>query len=136
MIKIRYAVYDDYDLILKIDDSIDRNKWKIWTGNKQAVFAFDDNTFLGWLQYSYFIEKYPFVNRLYIFEQYQNKGAGTALMNFWENEMKSKGEKVLMLSTESDNIAQNLYYRLVYKCIGELDLQGETKELMMLKKIY
>lgn len=135
MIKIRYAVYDDYDLILKIDDSIDRNKWKIWTGNKQAVFAFDDNTFLGWLQYSYFIEKYPFVNRLYIFEQYQNNGAGTALMNFWENEMKSKGEKVLMLSTESDNIAQNLYYRLGYKCIGELDLQRETKELMMLKKI-
>lgn len=135
MLKIRYATYEDYELILKIDDSISKSKWKTWTDNKQAIFVFDDNEFLGWLQYSYFIEKYPFVNRLYIFEKFQNNGAGTALMIFWEREMISKGENRLMLSTESDNIgAQRLYSRLGYRCVGELNLREENTELIMLKE--
>jgi ribosomal protein S18 acetylase RimI-like enzyme len=136
MINIRYATYEDYDLILRIDNSISQSKWKTWTENKQAIFAFDNDEFLGWLQYSYFIEKFPFVNRLYVFEKFQNNGAGTALMKFWENEMIAKDEKRLMLSTESDNIgAQRLYYRLGFKCVGELNLQKENMELIMLKEL-
>ena len=136
MLNIKYATYDDYELILKIDESISRNKWKSWTDNKQAIFAFDGNEFLGWLQYSFFIEKWPFANRLYIFEKYQNNGAGTALMEFWENEMIAKGESKLMLSTESNNTgAQRLYYRLGFKRVGELDLREENKEFIMLKEL-
>ncbi|MGN0573714.1 MAG: GNAT family N-acetyltransferase [Acutalibacteraceae bacterium] len=136
MINIKYATYDEYELILKIDESVSQNKWKTWTDNKQAIFAFNDNEFLGWLQYSFFIEKWPFVNRLYIFEKYQNNGVGTALMMFWENEMIAKGENKLMLSTESNNIgAQRLYYRLGFKCVGELDLREENKECIMLKEL-
>lgn len=136
MQNIRYANFDDYELILRIDDSISKNRWKTWTDNKQAIFAFDDTDFLGWLQYNYFIEKWSFVNRLYVFEKFQNKGAGTALMKFWEREMISKGENRLMLSTESDSIgAQRLYSRLGYKCVGELNLREENTELIMLKDL-
>ncbi len=136
MIVIRYAKYEDYELILRIDDSISQSKWKSWTDNRQAIFAFDDNEFLGWLQYNYFIEKYPFINRLYIFEQYQNNGAGTELILFWEAEMKSKGETRLMLSTESDNYgARRLYERLGFKSVGELNLRPQNQELVMLKEI-
>lgn len=137
MLNIKYATYDDYELILKIDESISMNKWKSWTDNKQAIFAFDGNEFLGWLQYSFFIEKWPFVNRLYIFEKYQNNGAGTALMEFWENEMIAKGENRLMLSTESNNTgAQRFYCRLGFKCVGELDLREENREYIMLKELH
>ncbi|MBQ9227296.1 MAG: GNAT family N-acetyltransferase [Eubacterium sp.] len=136
MIRIRYAKYEDYELILKIDNSISQNKWKTWTDNRQAIFAFEDDIFLGWLQYNYFIEKYPFINRLYIFEKYQNNGAGTTLIQFWENEMKNKGETRLMLSTESDNYgARRLYERLGFKCVGELNLRPQNQELVMLKEI-
>lgn len=136
MISVRYAKYEDYELILKIDNSISQSKWKSWTDNHQAIFAFDDSEFLGWLQYNYFIEKYPFINRLYIFEKYQNNGAETALIQFWETEMKNKGETRLMLSTESDNYgARRLYERLSFKCVGELNLRPENQELVMLKEI-
>lgn len=136
MINIRYAKYEDYNLILRIDDSISHGNWKTWTDNHQAIFAFDDSEFLGWLQYNYFIEKYPFINRLYIFDQYQNNGAGTELILFWEAEMKSKGETRLMLSTESDNYgAKRLYERLGFECVGELNLQPQNQELVMLKEI-
>lgn len=136
MQNIRYANFDDYELILRIDDSISKNRWKTWTDNQQAILIFNDNEFLGWLQYSYFIEKWPFVNRLYVFEKFQNKGAGTALMIFWEREMISKGENRLMLSTESDNLgAQRLYNRLGYRCVGKLNLLEESTELIMLKDL-
>ena len=136
MINIRYAEYNDFALILKIDASISNEKWKRWTDNRQAIFAFDNSEFLGWLQYNYFIEKYPFINRLYVFEQYQNNGAGTKLIQFWESEMKSKGETRLMLSTESDNYgARRLYERLGFKCVGELNLRPQNQELVMLKEI-
>ena len=136
MIKIRYAKYEDYNLILRIDDSISQSKWKSWTDNRQAILAFDDSEFIGWLQYNYFIEKYPFINRLYIFEQYQNNGTGTNLIQFWEAEMKNKGETRLMLSTESDNYgARRLYERLGFKCVGELNLRPQNQELVLLKEI-
>lgn len=136
MIDIRYAVYEDYELIFRIDSLVSKEKWKTWTGNQQAIFAFDGDVFLGWLQYNYFIEKYPFINRLYIFEEYQNNGAGTKLIEFWETKMKNKGETILMLSTESDNYgARRLYKRLGFKCVGKLDLRPQNKELVMLKEI-
>lgn len=136
MLSVRYATFGNYDLILKIDDSISQNKWKTWTDNKQVIFAFVNSEFLGWLQYNYFIEKYPFVNRLYILEKHQNNGAGTALMKFWESEMAAKGENKLMLSTESDNLgALRLYNRLGYKCVGELNLREKNSELIMLKDL-
>ena len=136
MINIRYAEYNDFALIMKIDDSISNKKWKSWTDNREAIFAFDNSELLGWLQYNYFIEKYPFINRLYVFEQYQNNGAGTKLIQFWESEMKSKGETRLMLSTESDNYgAKRLYERLGFKSVGELNLRPQNQELVMLKEI-
>ncbi len=135
MLNIKFAEYDDYNCILTIDSTITENQWKNWIDNLQVILGFNDETFLGWLEYNYFIEKYPFINRFYVFEKYQNKGVGTALLDFFEEKMKIKGETKLMLSTESDNLgAQRLYKRLGYKCIGELELYAEQKkELIMLK---
>lgn len=135
MLNIKFAEYDDYNYILTIDSTITENQWKNWIDNLQVILGFNDETFLGWLEYNYFIEKYPFINRFYVFEKYQNKGIGTALLDFFEEKMKIKGETKLMLSTESDNLgAQRLYKRLGYKCIGELELYAEQKkELIMLK---
>lgn len=134
---IRFAKYDDYDYILTIDCTISDDKWKNWTDNLQVILAFEGEIFLGWLQYNYFIEKYPFINRFYVFEEYQNKGIGTALLNFFEQEMKIKGETKLMLSTESDNLdAKRLYARFGYKCIGKLELYSEQKEELIMLKTF
>lgn len=35
-----------------------------------------DNKIIGWLRYSYFWDNIPFMNMLYINENYRNKGIG------------------------------------------------------------
>lgn len=131
MIQIRYADYSDYSFILKIDSSITENKWKNWTDNKQVMITFINGEFAGWLQYSFFIEKIPFVNRLYVFEEYQHNSLGTGLMKFWEFEMVERGYTQLMLSTEKTNTAQEFYKKLGFSEFGSFDYFGEHTELML-----
>lgn len=135
MVQIRYAEYDDYNLILKIDSSITESRWKCWTDNKQAVFVFLNGELAGWLQHSLFMEKIPFVNRLYVFEKYQNNCLGTGLMKFWEFEMAERGYAQLMLSTEKTNTAQEFYKKLGFSEIGSFELFGEHAEMLFGKKI-
>lgn len=135
MLTIRFAKPEDYDLILQIDSSITMEKWNKWTDNKQVAITFLDGEFAGWLQYSLFIEKIPFVNRLYILEKYQHQYLGTGLMKFWEFEMVEQGYSQLMLSTESDNTALNFYKKLGFEEIGSFDYFAEHKELILGKKI-
>lgn len=135
MVQIRYAENKDYNFILKIDSSITEQKWKCWTDHKQAVLTFMNGEFAGWLQYSFFMEKIPFVNMLYVFEEYQNNCLGTGLMKFWEFEMVERGYTQLMLSTEKTNTAQDFYKKLGFSELGSFDYFGEHTELMLGKKV-
>ena len=135
MIEVRYAKYEDYELILTIDSSISKPKWKEWTDSKQAVVAFLNNEFAGWLQYGFFMEKIPFVNRLYVFEKYQRQAVGSFLLLYCEDAVRNLGCKQIMLSTEEMNPAQEFYKKLGYTILGEFDCFGEHKELMFGKEL-
>ena len=75
------------------------------------------------------------MNMLYIIENYRNKGIGKGLVLFWENEMKKKGYKFLMTSTQSNEEAQNFYRKLEYKDSGSLLLPNEPLEIIFIKSI-
>ena len=131
MIQIRYAKNEDYDLITQIDNTIDKNHFLSWTQNRQVIVAFVGGRLAGWLQYNLFIEKLPFINRLYLFEEYQRQGIGTGMVKFWECEMLDKGFSQLMLSTEKTNSALEFYKKLGYKELGSFDYFGEHDELLL-----
>lgn len=135
MIQIRYADFEDYELIMAIDDSIDKGRFLAWTQNRQVIIALVDGQLAGWLQYSLFIEKLPFINRLYLFEKYQRQGIGTGMVKFWECEMLDKGYSQLMLSTEKTNSALEFYKKLGYKELGSFDYFTEHTELLLGKTV-
>lgn len=135
MIEVRYAKYDDYERVLTIDSSISEPKWRQWTDAKQAVVAFLNNEFAGWLQYGLFLEKMPFVNRLYVFEKYQRQAVGSFLLLYCEDAVRNLGYKQLMLSTEETNTALEFYKKLGYRELGSFDYFGEHKELMLGKEL-
>lgn len=95
----------------------------------------ENNKIIGWLRYNYFWDNTPFMNMLYIIDNYRNKGIGKELVLFWENEMKKKGYELLMTSTQSNEGAQHFYRKLGYEDSGSLLLPNEPLEIIFIKII-
>lgn len=134
MMKIRYATESDIDLVRKIDDTITKTEFKRWTDNSQVLLIYEKDEFAGWLQYSLFLEKIPFVNRFYILPEYRGLGDGKLSLLIWQRQMEERFFDEVMLSCESTNEkAQKLYESLGYKKIGTLALNENADEIVYKK---
>jgi ribosomal protein S18 acetylase RimI-like enzyme len=132
--KIEYASEQDFQFLLENDRHISKQLIRNKLTEKEIILARDqDNKVIGWLRYNYFWDNTPFMNMLYINENYRNKGIGKKLVRFWENEMKSKGYELVMTSTLSDEQAQHFYRKLGYKDSGSLLLDDEPLEIIFIK---
>ncbi|ENK0556752.1 GNAT family N-acetyltransferase [Clostridium botulinum] len=134
--KIEYASELDFQFILDNDRHVSKQLIKNKLKEKEIMIAKDqDNKIIGWLRYSYFWDNTPFMNMLYLNENYRNKGIGKKLVEFWETEMKSKGYELVMTSTLSNEQAQHFYRKLGYKDAGSLLLDDEPLEIICTKSI-
>ncbi|GAA0064638.1 GNAT family N-acetyltransferase [Clostridium sp. CTA-1] len=134
--KIEYASELDFQFILDNDRHVSKQLIKNKLKEKEIMIAKDqDNKIIGWLRYSYFWDNTPFMNMLYLNENYRNKGIGKKLVEFWETEMKSKGYELVMISTLSNEQAQHFYRKLGYKDAGSLLLDDEPLEIIFTKSI-
>ena len=128
MMKVRYATEADYEQIQVIDKSITKSEFKRWADNAQVLFIYENDDFAGWLQYSYFLEKTPFVNRFYILPEFRGLGDGKLTLLIWQRQMEERFFDEVMLSCEAENSkAQKLYEGIGYKKIGELELADHTE---------
>lgn len=94
-----------------------------------------DHRLIGWLRYGLFWDNTPFMNLLYLLEEFRGQGYGKALVTFWEADMKQAGYPVVMTSTASDEYAQHFYNRLGYKTIGGFCPHGSPYELLLEKEL-
>lgn len=134
--KIEYGSEVNFQFILDNDRHVSKELIENKLKEKEIIIAKDeDNKIIGWLRYSYFWDNTPFMNMLYINENYRNKGIGKELALFWENEMKKKGYELLMTSTLSNEEAQHFYRKLGYKDSGSLLLPNEPIEIIFIKSI-
>ncbi|KEI77324.1 GNAT family N-acetyltransferase [Clostridium botulinum] len=134
--EIEYASELDFQFILDNDRHVSKQLIKNKLKEKEIIIEKDqDNKIIGWLRYSYFWDNTPFMNMLYINENYRNKGIGKKLVEFWETEMKSKGYELVMTSTLSNEQAQHFYRKLRYKDAGSLLLDNEPLEIIFTKSI-
>ncbi len=60
------------------------------------------------------------MNFIFIIEKYRNKGFASQSLAFWEEDMKQQGYKMVLLSTQVDEEAQNIYRHLGYKDCGAI----------------
>ncbi len=70
------------------------------------------------LRYNLFWDNTPFCTMLFIDSDYRNQKYGKQLMEYWEQDMKSRGYGMLMTSTQVDEDAQHFYRKLGYKDCG------------------
>lgn len=104
--------------------------------NLNRVYVMEENgKLVGWLRYNLFWDNTPFMNMLYIFEEYRGKGYGRQAVEYWEGQMKSFGYKTVMTSTASDEYAQHFYNKLGYSAVGGFLLDGEPYEVVLSRQL-
>lgn len=134
--RIVYATESDYEYIRTRDHHISEHfivpKIK---GNEIYILRGQDERNIGWMRYGYFWDNIPFLNMIWIDEPYRGKGAGKQATLFWEEEMKQKGFKLIMTSTQADEGAQHFYRKLGYKDAGCLILDTQPLEILLTKEL-
>ena len=133
--KIRVAKIDDKEIILKYDKHILETELGTSILLGRVIVAELNDKFIGWLRWNLFWDNTPFMNMLYLIEEYRNMGYGKQLVMFWENLMKENNYKLVMTSTLSNENAQHFYRRLNYIDSGSLLLKGEALEIIFTKEL-
>ena len=96
---------------------------------------YENDNFIGWLRYNLFWDNTPFMNMLYLLDDYRGQGFGTKIVSFWEQEMKKLGYDFVLTSTQSNEEAQFFYRKIGYNDIGSFTLPTESSEIILYKKI-
>jgi ribosomal protein S18 acetylase RimI-like enzyme len=132
---IRYAGNNDYAWLKKYDKHINDEILKMKINLREIYIARENNETIGWLRYNLFWDEIPFMNMLYLLENYRRKGIGKKLVEHWENEMKNKGYKNVLTSTLSNENAQHFYRKIGYTEIGGFKYLEEPYEIIFYKKL-
>jgi len=132
---IRYANINELNMLNKFDKHINKGILQELIEQKRILVMYENNIFVGWLRYNLFWDDIPFMNMLYLLEEKRGKGYGTQLIEFWENEMRSKGYKIVLTSTQANEKAQVFYRKNGYKDCGSLILPNEVLEIILMKEI-
>lgn len=134
--QIEYATDEDYQYICDNDKHVAKELIKSKIAAKEILIARDESgKTVGWLRYNYFWDNTPFMNMLYLEEDYRRLGIGKELVGVWEAEMKRKGYELVMTSTLSNEHAQHFYRKLGYKDSGSLLLEDEPLEIIFTKSM-
>ena len=117
--KIQQAVIDEYEQIQAYDRHIPPERLKACMENGWIYILKEDaGHVVGVLRYSLFWQTIPFLDLLFLDEQWRGQGFGRQMMTEWEQAMRSRGYAYCMLSTQEDETAKDFYQKLGYEKIG------------------
>ncbi len=134
-IQIRLATDDDFERIMKHDRHVAVDVLKKKIADKEVYVVYDDEYFAGWLRYNLFWDNTPFMNMLYLPEEYRARGIGRLLVECWEEDMKKLGYRELMTSTQQNEYSQHFYLRMGYKAVGGFMQSDGEYELFFIKQL-
>ena len=132
---VRFAGMEDLDWLAGHDAHISRNVLEDSIRLRRVLVACRGETPVGWLRFCLFWDNTPFMNLLYLLEDYRMQGLGRALTHHWEQQMRERGYEAVLTSTQANEPAQHFYRHLGYQDIGGFLLPGESYELILHKAL-
>ena len=139
MFEIRYATEADLAFWGTLDKHISEDELMLKIRDKRGYLICDENKPMGIMRYNLFWDCIPFLTLIYFEEAYRRKGFGKKAMLFWEAEMRGRGYKMVLTSTQVDEDAQHFYRKLGYIEKGSLSFDNtpfeQPLEMFMLKKL-
>lgn len=133
--KIRTAIKRDAGFLLKYDNHISEKELYCVISLGRILIAEEEEHPIGWLWWGMFWDNTPFINMLYLLQNYRSRGYGKELVMFWEKRMKEKRYSIAMTSTLSTETAQYFYRKLKYTDVGSLILKREPLEIIFMKEL-
>ena len=128
---IRYAELSDRDFWFTLDRHLSEAEFVNKVNLKRAYILTEGAAPVGILRYNLFWDNTPFCTLLYIAPTHHHTGCGRALMDFWEQDMRSHGYPLVLTSTQADEDAQHFYRHLGYHDCGGLVLGSPGHEQPM-----
>ena len=135
MTEIRYVQLDDKEFWYSLDRHLPNKEFEKKVRDKQGYILLEDDKPVGILRFNLFWDNTPFCNMLFVDWNYQRRGFGKTLMEYWEADMKSQGYGVLLTSTQVDEEAQHFYRKLGYKDCGGFVIDEQPMEMFFIKAI-
>lgn len=139
MIEIRYVQSGDKEFWYSLDKHFKDSEFEKKVRDRQGYVLLEKGKRIGLLRYNLFWDNTPFCTLLFVDWDYQRKGFGKKLMEYWEKDMKAQGYGMIMTSTQVDEDAQHFYRKIGYKDCGGfvVDIKGyeQPMELLMIKGI-
>lgn len=139
MVDIRYVHADDKKFWYRLDKHLPETEFMNKVRDKRGYVLLEDNIPIGLLRYNLFWDNTPFCTMLFIDWEYQHRGYGKVLMEYWENDMKLQGYKMILTSTQVDEDAQHFYRKLGYKDCGgfiiDIPEYAQPMEMFMIKAL-
>ena len=139
MTEIRYVQLEDKEFWYGLDKHLSNKEFEKKVRDKQGYILLEDNKPIGLLRFNLFWDSTPFCTMLFVDWNYQGKGFGKKLMEYWELDMKSQGFGMLLTSTQVDEEAQHFYRKLGYKDCGgfvvDIPKYEQPMEMILIKAI-
>jgi len=132
---IRYAEITDFLWLQEREKYISDKILKTKIETKEVYIVQEDKEIVGWLRYNLFWDNVPFMNKIFLLEEYRRKGIGRKLVNYWEEKMKEQDYQNVLTSTQSNEEGQHFYRKMGYTEIGSIKYLEEPLEIIFYKKL-
>ena len=132
-VNIRLVEINDRLWLIEHDKHISQKILDNKIKNNEIYIIEINEKIIGWLRYNLFWDNIPFMNLIYLLEEYRHKGIGKIMVEYWENEMKQNGYKNVLTSTQSNEESQHFYRKLGYKEIGGFKYFNDPFEIIFQK---
>lgn len=119
MFSISHATIEDKQYVCA-RESLAESEFELKIRDKRCYILHEDEKHIGVMRYNLMFDFIPFLTHMHIEKPYQRKGLGRKAMLHWEDEMRSLGYKMVMVSTQVDEEGQHFYRKLGYKDMGSI----------------
>lgn len=114
----------DEAFVMGVDTHVDEAGFRNRVLTQTGFVLWEGQTRVGLMHHCVLWDKLPFLNLLWVLESHRGRGFGTLAMEAWEAEMRRRGCKMVLLSTQADETAQHFYRKLGYVDCGGLVFQN------------
>ena len=122
--EIKVVTNDDKEFVMSVDQHANDTSYANRVYTKSGYVIWEEDWRIGIITHCILWDNLPFMNLLFVKEEYRRKGFATQAVICWENEMKKQGYKMTLISTQVDEDAQHLYRKLGYIDCGGLVLHN------------